>query len=410
MSDITIKPIDGGLQLVNGAVSIQAINVMASLTNRYAELRVRWPDGSAIYLPQRIDLLNSQDVTQWLVNLAANDPGTNWDKLIAELGMAVAQLSDNSPDIQTIGETNVQSPLSAVLSHRELLELKIEERKSLLGCITEGSLSMVYADRGRGKTRFALGLSTAVAQGKPFLEWESGQAADILYIDGEMPLSGLRQIVEKMCSTPLDNMYILASEYFFHTYKRDLRLTEMHHRKLVDRILEQLSNVKLLIIDNISTLFPGISEDKKQDWEPINAWLIQLRHQGLAVLLVHHAGKTGNQRGTSAREDILDNVINLKAPPNYDPEEGCHFHLHFTKSRFAAGDAVKSLDVKCLEKDNQIVFEHQPVVEDYIQQVRDLLMAGIYRPTDIANELGISKGYASKLKKKAESNDSGGNQ
>ena len=158
----------------------------------------------------------------------------------------------------------------------------------------------------------------------------------------------------------------------------------------------------MMVIDNISTLFPGISEDKKQNWEPINTWLITLRHRGLAVMLVHHAGKAEDQRGTSAREDILDNVINLASPPSYEPEEGCHFHLKFTKARFVAGDAVQSLDVRCIEDDSSIFFDHQPLAEDLKARVADLIRDGIYSPSIIAEELGISKGYASKLKKRVE--------
>lgn len=101
----------------------------------------------------------------------------------------------------------------------------------------------------------------------------------------------------------------------------------------------------MLIIDNISCLFSGLNEDSKQDWEPINAWLIRLRHRGLTTVLVHHAGKSGQQRGTSGREDSLDTVIQLSLPAGYDPREGCHFELHFTKCRSVQGDAVASLDV-----------------------------------------------------------------
>ena len=38
------------------------------------------------------------------------------------------------------------------------------------------------------------------------------------------------------------------------------------------------------------------------------------RRRGMAVLLIHHAGKSGDQRGTSAREDIMDTVISLRRP------------------------------------------------------------------------------------------------
>jgi len=132
--------------------------------------------------------------------------------------------------------------------------------------------------------------------------------------------------------------------------------------------------------------------------------LIRLRHRGLSVVLVHHAGKGGQQRGTSGREDALDTVIALEWPPHYDPEEGCHFHLRFTKARSAKGDAVAALDV-CLEstEDQGLTWLVKPLEESRLEQVRRLVADGITSVTELADELGISKGYASKLKKQAES-------
>ncbi len=37
------------------------------------------------------------------------------------------------------------------------------------------------------------------------------------------------------------------------------------------------------------------------------------------------------QRGTSRREDVLDTVIQLKRPKDYEPEDGGRFEVHFTK-------------------------------------------------------------------------------
>src|SRR5438128_9476692 len=100
-------------------------------------------------------------------------------------------------------------------------------------------------------------------------------------------------------------------------------------RQAVGTILEAHPEIRVIILDNISCLFSGINEDSKQDWEPINAWLIRLRHRGLTTVLVHHAGKQGQQRGTSGREDSLDTVIQLNKPANHDVREGCHFELNF---------------------------------------------------------------------------------
>jgi putative DNA primase/helicase len=163
----------------------------------------------------------------------------------------------------------------------------------------------------------------------------------------------------------------------------------------------------VVILDNVSCLFSGISEDRKQDWEPINAWLVRLRHRGLSVILIHHAGKTGQQRGTSGREDALDTVIALDWPPNYDPREGCRFYLRFTKSRSVKGDAVTPLEVKLEDNGDTTVWQAQPLDQSRLEQVCQLLAQDISRVTDIAEELGITKGYASKLKKRAEQDDMG---
>jgi len=70
-------------------------------------------------------------------------------------------------------------------------------------------------------------------------------------------------------------------------------------------------NIKFVILDNLSSL-TKIDELDGNAWLLIQEWLLELRKQGIAVLLVHHSGKRGGQRGISKREDILDTVINLE--------------------------------------------------------------------------------------------------
>ncbi len=41
------------------------------------------------------------------------------------------------------------------------------------------------------------------------------------------------------------------------------------------------------------------------------------RRKSVSVLLVQHAGRSGNARGTSRHEDVLDTVISLKRPDDY---------------------------------------------------------------------------------------------
>jgi putative DNA primase/helicase len=88
-----------------------------------------------------------------------------------------------------------------------------------------------------------------------------------------------------------------------------------------------------MILDNLSTLCTNGSESASDAWMPMQNWLLKLRRQGVTVLLVHHAGTNGRQRGTSRREDALDTIIALRRPEDYSPEQGARFEVHFEKLR-----------------------------------------------------------------------------
>jgi len=291
----------------------------------------------------------------------------------------------------------------ALLRYPDMLALDIPKRRRWIDWLSERGLAMVYGPRGVGKTQFMLGLALSLESGGEFLSWKIPEGVGVLYVDGEMAIDELRERAQKQAGDrDLNNLYFLTSEMVYTKTGRDLVLTQEAFREAVMRLLEAHSDIKVVILDNISCLFSGISEDKKQDWEPINAWLIQLRHRGLSVILVHHAGKSGEQRGTSGREDALDTIIALNWPVDPDPQEGCHFQLRFTKSRSVKGEAVQRLDIRLEETDGAMVWQFEPLEASLFDQVCNLLAEGLDRPTDIAEELGISKGYASKLKRRVE--------
>ncbi len=291
----------------------------------------------------------------------------------------------------------------AVIEFPALLSLTIPERKCHVPWLAEGGIVMAYGPRGVGKTFFTLGLATALTAGVDFLQWSVTAPVGVLYVDGEMPLHELRTRAAALTRhPPKAPFHFLSGEKVYYELQRDLVLTGEPMRDAVMAFLTAHPDIRVVILDNISCLFPGINEDKKQDWEPINAWLIRLRHRGLASVLVHHAGKGGQQRGTSGREDALDTVIQLDQPPGYDPREGCHFEVRFTKSRSVKGKDVAPLDVKLGETDGALQWTFKTLEESTLDQVKELLADGVTSVTDIAEELDISKGYASKLKRKAE--------
>jgi hypothetical protein len=44
-------------------------------------------------------------------------------------------------------------------------------------------------------------------------------------------------------------------------------------------------------------------ENEADSWELVNNWLLDLRRRKIAVVIIHHAGRSGEMRGTSKRED-----------------------------------------------------------------------------------------------------------
>ncbi len=80
-----------------------------------------------------------------------------------------------------------------------------------------------------------------------------------------------------------------------------INLADGKHQRKLNGFLKDVS---FLVLDNMSTLMNGGPENDAESWDSMQAWLLQLRRRGLTVLIVHHASRGGNARGTSKREDV----------------------------------------------------------------------------------------------------------
>ena len=161
--------------------------------------------------------------------------------------------------------------------------------------------------------------------------------------------------------------------------------------------------IELIIVDNIATLVrdTGKGENETESWREVQTWALRQRQQQRSVLFVHHDGKGGKQRGTSAREDTLDAVIQLKHPSDYHPEEGAKFEVHFRKSRNLAGKDVKPIEAELSPgPDGQLVWTWRDLDESTYAKVVGLANDGL-RPVDIATELDVNKSTVSRHLKRA---------
>jgi putative DNA primase/helicase len=206
--------------------------------------------------------------------------------------------------------------------------------------LKEGTITLVYAERGIGKTLFSLAISVAVTRKLAIGPWETRTPVGCLYLDGEMSCEELQDRLRQFTAgLPHEQapLHILSSEDLKAKNLPPINLAEESWRREILDDLKQNRIFRLLIIDNLSCLAPRISENSKKHWDDINQWLLVLRAIGVAVIIVHHTGKNLEQRGTSAREDNIDISISLRKIDRDPSFRGATFAVIFTKSRGLCG-------------------------------------------------------------------------
>lgn len=321
--------------------------------------------------------------------------GTDFNDLHQTEGLQEIRRQVEAPE-------NVPAAVPALVSlnMREFLSMSIPERGLLLSPILPvQGIGIMYAPRGIGKTFAALSVAVAVASGGAVFNWRAPMPKKVLYVDGEMPAiamqTRLAALVGGMAIPPLalENLNLITP---------DLQSRPIPDLSTVggQAALEPyLKGVDMVVLDNIATLCRTGKENESQSWQTMQAWLLELRRRGITVLLIHHAGKSGDQRGTSAREDIMDTVISLRRPREYSMAEGARFEVHLTKARAVLGDDAKPFEANLVAEGNALHWQIK-VLEDVELEVLKRLLSDGYSIRDCAEEMGKSKGAIQRLKKK----------
>jgi len=279
--------------------------------------------------------------------------------------------------------------------------LGLPKRRRIVGdWLCEGDLSFIFARRGLGKTWFSLALGLGIAGKKQFGPWKVHQNMPVLYIDGEMPCEEIHARVSSLGAD--ENLMVLNHEALFQKAGRTLNLTNKEAQDAVTELC-LAAGIKAVFMDNLSCLFSGVNENEADAWEAVLPWLLSLRRYQIAVVIVAHSGRDGKtMRGTSRREDAAFSIIRLDdAAGDTEFKSGAEFISRFTKDRnsreeqadyrwkFQTGENEKTSVIHLIASG----------LDEFLKWVRD----GLEGATDIAAEMGVTKGQVSKLAKKAES-------
>lgn len=230
---------------------------------------------------------------------------------------------------------NQQKSITKAVSLRDLKNMQFSAEVQLLGLLfIARSIGMMFGPRGSGKSLLAMVISYAVAAAKNVHPWGTGTGNPVCYLDGEMRIRGFQERIRQLAAFNGDPDSVSMGADNFHVISRDLagqpigNIDTENGQREIDALIPL--DTKLLIIDNLAAWTENGGEGGS--WQSIKHWLLAKRLSGMAVLMLHHAGKSGAQRGTSAHEDLLDYSIRITPVSDEDPAKTV-FDIDHTKLR-----------------------------------------------------------------------------
>lgn len=277
-----------------------------------------------------------------------------------------------------------------------------EIRTIMMPWLTFGSTHMIYAPRGAGKTFFAISLGLAVVHSSDFGDWELKESVNVLYVDGEMLPQMMKDRIEglqKNLGEKRSKLFILSSGLNLQNGKSSISVAKPEWREFIlEQVIEK--SIKLMFLDNISALTPGVEENDSTAWDEIARWGTEVKQTGCSLIFIHHAGKGGQQRGTSAREDSLDTVISLK--PTSPLNAGVDVDVIFEKSRHIAGLSVSAMNFKILSDPGSSDIRWEMGIAGTSKRDDAIrMMINGESPKDISTKLSTSRAAVNRYKKMA---------
>jgi putative DNA primase/helicase len=231
-----------------------------------------------------------------------------------------------------------------LMSMKEIINLNISIRRSLWGkLITSNQTGMIFGERGSGKSWVALGIAIAMATVTQFLGNASKNKRRVVYLDGEMDLVTIRTRLMQICTSfeamPPESLRIFTPEIFTDLLPA---VNTCDGQDEIDKMIG--TDWDVLFVDNYSS-WSSDGKETPEAWAPFMRWMLRHKRAGRTVIVIHHAGKTGKQRGSSKHEDNLDWSINLVADKTA-PKDGClRFSLVWEKARHLASNETLPIAV-----------------------------------------------------------------
>jgi hypothetical protein len=159
----------------------------------------------------------------------------------------------------------------------------------------------------------------------------------------------------------------------------------------------------LVILDNFSTLGEVEDENAASSFNAIQQFLLNLKVQGVATMLVHHANKTGEDfRGSSKLAATFETIIMLERLKEETEHGAAQFRVRWDKVR-AGGPSRKVRDIvaklipteQLFNEPSRLAWDFEAEGLERLDEIKAQLFDGAFiNQKEIADFCGVSKPMA----------------
>lgn len=272
-----------------------------------------------------------------------------------------------------------------LIDYDNFLAEEIEPRRPLLiDAQTRGeiflssSINQIFAYRGIGKTAVTQAIVKALVHGGVQLKFHSPGKCRVVLVDGELPAAQLQERCRLFIGHGNGLIRLVTRE-------RSKWFPKLSQVADQGRFIAEIESFApdVIVFDTLSSVFRFDTNDAEA-WDAANEFLTELRSKGYCVILIHHAGKNGSQRGRTDGDDRLDVAIKLEAPEGWEPGQGLAFDLSYEKVRHGA--FLKPFSARFTEGQWEIAGRTKDVIAE---SIRTALNEG-KSIREVAKEFGIS--------------------
>jgi len=196
-----------------------------------------------------------------------------------------------------------------VLSATDLKQIPAPE--FIIDGVLPSGVTILFAKPGVGKSFFALAVGSAVARNIPLFELhETRKPGGVLFVLPE----GVSSWAERLRDH--DDYFDLEDSPDMLFVHGEVNIaTKPGWNQLLD-VIETInsghgSDVALVVIDTLAAATPGANENSVEEIGLVMQRLQSLAGMGIAVLVCHHAGKSGDFRGHTSISGSCDAMLRL---------------------------------------------------------------------------------------------------